>query len=109
MNKTLKFAPHLVPLILDGSKTSTWRLWDDKNLAEGDIIDFLESGTNKHIATAKLIKVYEKTLGILTPEDKKGHEQFKSDEEMYQHYKEYYKREVNGDTPLKIINYVLLK
>jgi hypothetical protein len=107
MNKTLKFATHLVPLILDGSKTSTWRLWDDKDLTEGDVVDFLESGTNRLVATGKLTKVYEKTLGTLTAEDKQGHEQFESDGDMYQHYKEYYNREVGADTPLKIIHYEL--
>ena len=30
MNKTFKFSAHLVPLILSGEKTCTWRLWDDE-------------------------------------------------------------------------------
>lgn len=41
MNKTLKFAPDLVPLVLSGKKDTTWRLWDDKNLTENDIVDFI--------------------------------------------------------------------
>jgi hypothetical protein len=31
--------PNLVPKVLTGEKTSTWRLFDDKNLTAGD--DFL--------------------------------------------------------------------
>jgi len=33
--KTLKFAPDLCAQILAGTKTSTWRLFDDKNLMGG--------------------------------------------------------------------------
>jgi hypothetical protein len=33
--KTLKFKPHLVEQILTGTKTSTWRLFDDKNIMGG--------------------------------------------------------------------------
>ncbi|MGH7204232.1 MAG: ASCH domain-containing protein [Candidatus Levyibacteriota bacterium] len=103
MNKTLKFAPPLVPLVLSGEKVSTWRLWDEKNLQEGDTVDFLNKETLKQFATAKLTKVIEKQLGELTDEDKKGHERFASDEEMYQTYTTYYKKEVNAQTPIKII------
>jgi hypothetical protein len=42
--KTLKFRDYLVPLILSGSKTATWRLFDDKDLAKGDAIQLLEFG-----------------------------------------------------------------
>lgn len=34
--KTLKFAPHLVPLVLSVEKISIWRLFDEKNLTDGD-------------------------------------------------------------------------
>jgi hypothetical protein len=36
--KTLKFRKTLSELILKGEKTATWRLFDDKNLKEGDEI-----------------------------------------------------------------------
>lgn len=35
-SKTLKFTPELSAKILSGEKTSTWRLFDDKNLQKGD-------------------------------------------------------------------------
>jgi len=34
--KSLKFSAELVPLILSGEKTMTWRFWDDKDLDSGD-------------------------------------------------------------------------
>ena len=108
MNKTLKFAPSLVPLILNGSKTTTWRLFDDKDLSEGDVVDFLESGTRKSVAVAKLTKIHETTLGNLKPEEKLGHEQFASDQEMLDNFSNYYNREVTAATPVKIIKYEII-
>lgn len=107
MNKKLKFAQTLVPLILNHEKTSTWRLWDDKNLTEGDVVDFIEYGTLRHFATAKLTKVIEKTMGTLTPDDKKGHEKFANDEVMFKAYAEYYAKSVDKDTPVKLIWFII--
>jgi len=106
--KTLKFAPHLVPLILEGSKTTTWRLFDEKNLKTGDQVELLESGSERLLAKAELIKVYEKPLGKLQPEDYAGHEKFSSDREMYANYAKMYDREVGPDTKVKIIRFKIV-
>ncbi len=108
MNKTLKFAPNLIPLVLSGEKVSTWRLFDDKELTQGDILDFINKETLAHFATAQIIKVIEKPLGELTGKDKKGHEKFESDEEMYQTYTKYYNRLVDAATPVKLIWFQIL-
>ena len=108
MNKTLKFHPHLVPLVLAGEKTITWRVADEKNLTVGDVVDFLDSVTKKHFATGRLVKVVEKTFGELKPEDKAGHEEFSSEEEMYKYYSETYNTAVTLSTKLKIIWFELL-
>lgn len=55
------------------------------------------------------MKVIEKPLGTLTDEDKKGHESFRSDEEMFKTYEQYYCRKVERDTPIKIIWFKLMK
>ena len=103
MHKTLKFVPELVPLVLNGEKNSTWRLWDDKSISVGDKVDLLNKADLTHFATATITKVLEKPLGELTEEDKKGHETFKSDEQMYQTYTKYYNRPVDSTTPVKLI------
>lgn len=108
MHKKLRFAQDLVPLILSGEKVSTWRLWDDKDLSIGDIVDFIEYGTDKHFATGKLLKVIEKPLGELSEEDKQGHERFASDEEMYKTYTKYYGRTVDKNTLVKLIWFELI-
>lgn len=108
MNKQLHFSKELCPLILSGEKSSTWRLWDDKNLQVGDTVNFLESKTEKHFATVKIIKVTEKKMGELKEEDGRGHEKYKNDSEMYKTYKEYYKKEVTPNTVVKIIWFELI-
>lgn len=107
--KTLKFAPDLVPLVLDGSKTSTWRLFDDKDLTEGDELSLIDRGTGGEFARATIFSVKETTLGSLTDEDYEGHEPFESDEEMYKTYEKYYGTKVGPETQLKIIRFQLLK
>ncbi len=109
MHKQLRFATELVPLILSGEKESTWRLWDDKELSEGDIVDFINRGTNELFARGKLVNVVEKPLGELTTEDKKGHESFESEELMYKTYQGYYNRPVDKNTLVKIIRFELVK
>src|SRR5947209_4915394 len=104
-NKTIKFSPDLVPLVLSGKKTSTWRLFDDKDLKEGDIIDFIKRPELVKFVEAKLTSIIEKPLGELTKEDKEGHEKFSSDEEMYKTYSGYYNKPVGPETTIKLIRF----
>lgn len=107
-NKQLKFDAHLVPLVLSGEKTSTWRLWDDKNLAVGDIVDFIDRGTGQQFATAELVKVTEKSIKDLTPEDQAGHEKHESVQEICETFSRYYKQSVTPDDKMKIIWFKLV-
>ncbi len=109
MHKRLRFVSELVPLIVSGEKVSTWRLWDDKNLSVGDIIDFIDRETNTHFATGKIIQVTEKRLGQLDEEDKRGHEKFENDAKMYDTYTKYYDRKVDENTSVKLIYFELIK
>ena len=109
--KTLKFKKDLSDLILDWKKCTTWRLFDDKNITEkdiGKIYSFLVSDTQEEFTKAKIIKVRETIFGELTAEDWDGHEKFESEEEMYKTYSVYYGREVNKDSPVKIIKFKLI-
>lgn len=106
--KALKFANNLVPLILNGNKTTTWRLFDDKDLTTGDNVVFLDHDKNKPFAHVELTDVKETTFRSLTPQDKVGHENYATDEEMLESFSNYYKIDVNLDSSLKIIKYKLL-
>lgn len=103
--KTLKFTPHLAQQILAGEKTSTWRLFDDKDLQEGDEIVFLNKETNEKFGTAIVTSLHKKTLGSLEEADWIGHERFSSEEEMYQAFRKYYGDQVKPDTEVKILTF----
>ncbi len=63
--KTLKFSPHLVNKILSGEKTSTWRLFDDKDLQVGDTLGFIDKETGELFGNAVVTSLRVKTLGTL--------------------------------------------
>src|SRR5690242_9241904 len=94
--KTLKFDHDLAQEILNGQKTSTWRLFDDKDLSVDDqikIIDKVDTDAPESwqvIGVGKVTEVVEKHLGDITPEDMEGHENYASKDAMLQTYKQYY-------------------
>jgi ribonuclease HI len=107
--KTLKFDHELAKLILAGEKTSTWRLYDDKDLSVNDDIKIVDkvdpedSKTWQVIGQGKVVEIIEKKLGDVTDEDMKGHEAFSSRDQMLSTYKDYYGERVTFDTPVKIV------
>jgi hypothetical protein len=103
-SKIVKFRPYLIDLILKGEKTSTWRLFDDKNLSVGDEITLMNWTTKEIFAKATITKVKEKTLGTLQNKDWQGHEKFNSEKAMYKEYQKYYPNKiVNENTIVKMI------
>ena|GEM_PF-1237518 len=103
--KMMKFRKYLSEMILRGEKTTTWRLFDDKNLTKGDRVTFMVKETLEPFATAVLTDVRETTLGELTEEDWMGHERFETEQEMYDTYMQYYDRPVDAGTAVKIIRF----
>lgn len=107
--KNLKFAENLVPLVLSGEKTSTWRLFDDKGLKVGDKLIFINKGDGKRFATAEIVLIKEKTLGNIEDSDFSGHEKFGSKEEMFKTYQSYYGDAVNKNSIVKMIKFKLVE
>lgn len=103
--KTLKFKSELVEKILSGEKTSTWRLFDDKDLQVGDKLDFVNSDTKKSFGTGIITGLEEKTLGTVEEADFDGHETYGSKEEMYEDFKGYYGDRITSKSPLKIVRF----
>ena len=106
--KTLKFRKKLSKLILKGKKTTTWRLFDEKDLSVGDKVSFLVWENNKEFTKAILTEVKETKLSELTDKDWEGHEKFSSEKERYKTYSLYYKKTINKDTLIKIIHFKLI-
>ena len=107
-NKKVKSRNHLAEMILSGEKTTTWRLFDDKDLSVGDKIDLINWNTTEKFGEAEILEVLEKSLNELEDSDFMGHEKFESTEQMYEIYKKYYGDEVTPETIVKIIRFKLL-
>ena len=107
--KTLNFSENLVPLVLSGEKTRTWRFFDEKDLQVGDVLTFTHQDHQKQFAIAEITRVYEKKLRDIAGEDLDGHEKFESPEEMLKTYRGYYGDRVNTETIVKIIDFKLIQ
>ncbi len=103
--KTLKFKPQLVEKILAGTKTSTWRLFDDKDIQVGDIIDVFNKDNGDQFGVVTITRVRVKTLGTLEESDWEGHDRYESDEAMYTEFRQYYGDSVGPDTEVKLIDF----
>jgi ribonuclease HI len=107
--KTLKFNHDLAQLILNGDKTSTWRLYDDKDLSVNDDIKIVDkvnpddSASWRVIGRGRVIEIVEKKLDDVTPEDMEGHQVYATKDEMLRHYRDYYGERVDLETPVKIV------
>jgi hypothetical protein len=102
--KTLKFEPQLAQMILNGQKSATWRLFDDKALVVGDIFELIDRQNGESFGTGVIKEVKIKSFATLEPEDWLGHETFSSKEEMLDTYKKYYsKHQVDLVTEIKIV------
>lgn len=106
--KTLKFRQHLAKETLEGRKTVTWRLFDDKDLKTGDLVGLIVWETKEKFAEAKITNIREKELGKIEEQDFEGHEKFKSREEMMETYKKYYGDRVTPESIVKIISFKIV-
>lgn len=103
------FADNLAPLVLDGTKTLTYRLGDKYDyLNAGDICRIRNAETKMPFAE---IEILNKTNVRFTdlPIDRKGHESYPSKEAMRKTFESYYKRPVTDGTPVLVFQFKLLR
>jgi hypothetical protein len=103
--KILKFTSQLIPSLLSGEKTTTWRLFDDKGLSLWDDLEFRRSEDNEVIGYGTIISLSEKKISEMNEEDCDGHEQFKNTEEIITNLKKYYGNNVDENSIIKIIHF----
>lgn len=108
MSKVLKFTPYLANLIRLGKKTTTFRLFDDKNLNLGDKLILAEKDNFevKNFAKAEITEIFYKTLETLDFNDFIGHEPV---ENLLEYYSNFYGEKVNWQSEVKVIRFRILK
>lgn len=106
--KTLKIEHKTAHDILSGNRNSTWRLFDDKDLAVGDRVELIDKvdpsarDSWQSIGVAVIEEITTKVLGAVTKEDL-SKEGFGTPEAMYKVYRSYYGGKVDKDDIVKII------
>ena len=105
---SLKFEPELAELVLNGEKTCTWRLLNEKIFQIGQTIELIKRPEMVVFASAIITSLANKTMGELNEDDKLGHEKFKSDEELFNTYSRYYKEQIDESTQVTVIHFELL-
>lgn len=108
--KTLKLDHELAKLVLEGEKTSTWRVKDDKDLSVDDEIELIDKvdvirpNTWRVIGRARINQVIAKRLADITDEELAEHS-FASRGHMIDSFRRYYGDDVSEQTPVKIIHF----
>lgn len=107
--KSLKLDHALAAEVLNGSKTSTWRINDDKDLHVNDVIQLIDKvkpndpTSWQGIGQAVITSVTEKKMGEITQSDLQDGELLAPLEERLKVFRGYYGPQVSADTPVKII------
>lgn len=101
----LKFKGFKAQWILDGTKTASLRLFDDKDLRVGDELELINSDTGEVFAHAVITEVIEKPLSDITDADLAGHEKWNSYESMLESLDEFYGDRVTDATIGKIVRF----
>lgn len=113
--KTLKLDHKLAEMVRNGTKTSTWRIYDDKDIRVNDEVELIDKVNASDPATWQLVgiarvdAVLEKRLGEINDADTEGHNSYGSREEMLANFQKYYGPQVTFETPVKIIHFKLSK
>lgn len=106
--KRITFDADLIPAILSGEKRKTWRMFDHRDLHEGDVFLVVNNDTHEEYVPARITRIVEKPLGSVRDEDFDGHRTYASEEEMFARFRQFYGERVTLETPVKIIDFVLL-
>jgi len=109
--KTLKLEHNLAQLVAQGIKTSTWRLYDDKDLSVNDVVRLIDKVEPNNpdswrvIGIGHIDSIVQKRLGDVVDGDYVGHEAFTDHQHMLETYRHYYGPQVDDDTVVKIIRF----
>lgn len=109
--KKLKLDHGLAQMVLAGTKTSTWRLFDDKDLTVNDQVQLIDKvdpaapQTWRVIGSGRINRIIEKRMGDITEADYDGHKPHDSAYARLEAYKGYYGERVTMDTPVKMVHF----
>lgn len=106
---SIGFASNLIPLILNGSKTLTYRIGSKYSfLTVGDEIMLKDSKTEKKFAKVKITERSLTTFKEL-PIDALGHEVYSSKDEQRKTFEKYYGKRINNSEKILILGFKMIQ
>lgn len=108
MSKKLQFIPRLVELIKNGKKSTTFQVFDDKDLQIDDDLILVNSETDEVFGYAKISDIFIKPLNRLTVEDWEGHEGLEEGQSLIDLIRTLYKVPIDDDEQVKVVRFKLL-
>jgi ribonuclease HI len=112
--KTIKLDHELAEQVKNGTKHSTWRLFDEKDLSVDDRVVIIDKVNPRDhdswVATGEAVitRVVEKHLGEIGKDDYDGHNPYASSDDMLHTFQGYYGDSVSFKTPVKIVYFDFL-
>ncbi|GAC1387736.1 MAG: hypothetical protein NVS1B7_2870 [Candidatus Saccharimonadales bacterium] len=103
--KALKFNANAIPFIITGTKRTTWRLLDDKNLSVDDEVEFINSATGEAFGLARLTQITIKRLADVDLVSDETEEAYSTLEQMIQSFRHYYGSSISLGSHIKIIQF----
>jgi hypothetical protein len=105
---SIGFASNLVPLVVEGLKTLTYRIGGKYDFLKiGDEIDVRDSSSDKVFARVKIIEKDYSTFAEL-PIDRAGHEVYSSKQEQHDTFVKYY-GEVKNEDRILILGFTVIE
>ena len=109
--KQMKFEHQLAEDVAKGSKTATFRFFDEKNIRVGDTLEVIDKVERDNPVSwqktgkAVVTEVLEKLVKDLHEGDWAGHERFASHQDFLDTMQSHYQQTISNETPLKIIRF----
>jgi ribonuclease HI len=109
--KSLKLDHSLAQAVADGTKNSTIRLFDDKDLTVNDQVELIDKVDPRDrnswvpLGTVTIKQVVQKRVGEITVKDLREHGLYDSTEAMLTELQRYYGPGISLETPAKIITF----
>lgn len=110
---SVKFNSELLDDVLSGEKKTTWRVWE-KDWEKSKLTDpgqffTVQSANGDKVGLAQVKWIKRTTIGLLTQEDKKYHEEFSDVESIIEELSRYYPdKNITPSTQITVIRFKVL-
>lgn len=104
--KTLKFNTEKTEMIENGLKTTTWRVFDDKDLTVGDELKLINSDTKEMFGYATIDEIITKRIETMNDIDRIDHPSCKNNDDVVKMMQTFYGNRIDNKTIVKVVKFI---